>query len=142
MGRGGARGAPMDPEAAARMRDALRDVMEPSDRLTIVQSGSIVLITGADGRTSRLSPDGKSIKDENTGVARKTRWDAGRLVSEITGLGRGKVTQTFAVDPETHQLRVTVQREGGLALTHVYENEKKGSDRDLTLLGDRHLNFS
>ena len=52
----------------------------------------MVLVTGADGRTTRLSPDGKKIKDENTNVERKTRWEGGRLVSEINGLGRGKMT--------------------------------------------------
>ena len=69
------------------MRDAMRDVTEPSERLTIVQTDSMVLITGADGRTTRLSADGKKIKDENTGVERKTKWDGGKLVSEISGLG-------------------------------------------------------
>jgi hypothetical protein len=114
MGRGQmGGGAPVNPEDSARMRDAMRDVMNPSDRLTIVQTESMVLITGADGRTTRLSPDGKKIKDENTGVERRTRWDTGKLVSEISGLGPGKMTQTFAVDPESHQLRVSVQMEGG-----------------------------
>jgi hypothetical protein len=126
MGRGGAAGEPANPETTARMRDAMRDVMDPSDRLTIVQTESMVLITGADGRTTRLSPDGKKIKDENTGVERKTKWDAGKLVSEISGLARGKMTQTFAVDPETHQLRVAVQLEGRQSreprtITHVYD---------------------
>jgi len=126
MGRGGAAGEPANPETTARMRDAMRDVMDPSDRLTIVQTESMVLITGADGRTTRLSPDGKKIKDENTGVERKTKWDAGKLVSEISGLARGKMTQTFAVDPQTHQLRVAVQLEGRQSreprtITHVYD---------------------
>lgn len=126
MGRGGAASEPANPETTARMRDAMRDVMVPSDRLTIVQTESMVLITGADGRTTRLSPDGKKIKDENTGVERKTKWDGGRLVSEISGLGRGKMTQTFVVDPQTHQLRVAVQLEGRESreprtITHVYD---------------------
>jgi hypothetical protein len=131
MGRRGAGGGapPMNPDASARMRDAMRDVMNPSDRLTIVQTESMILITGADGRTTRLSADGKKIKDENTGVERKTKWDGGKLVSEISGLGPGKMTQTFAVDPEGHQLRVSVQMEGGRSreprtITHVYDPEK------------------
>jgi hypothetical protein len=41
------------------MRDAMRDVTNPSDHLTIVQTGTLVIITGADGRATRLSPDGK-----------------------------------------------------------------------------------
>ena len=130
MGRGGAgRGPAPNPEESARMRDAMRDVTEPSDRLTIVQTESMILITGADGRTTRLSPDGKKIKDENTGIERKTKWDGGKLVSEISGLGPGKMTQTFGVDPESHQLRVSVQMEGGRGrqprtVTHVYDMKR------------------
>jgi hypothetical protein len=132
MGRGGGGGAmpPRNPDDVARMRDAMRNVTDPPERLTIVQTDSMILITGGDGRTTRLSPDGKKIKDENTGVERKTKWDAGRLVSEISGLESGKMTQTFSVDPESHQLRVTVQMEGGRSketrtITHVYDKSDK-----------------
>jgi len=132
--RGGGAGQPMNPEQAARMRDAMRDITTPSDRLTIVQSGALVIITGADGRTTRLSPDGKKIKDDNTGIERKTRWDGGKLVSEISGLGPGKMTQTFAVDPDSHRLRVTVQMEGRggrsnqpRTITHVYDKDSSSS---------------
>jgi hypothetical protein len=108
------------------MRDAVRSVTDPPERLTIVQTDSMILITGGDGRTIRLSPDGKKIKDENTGVERKTKWDGGKLVSEISGLGPGKMTQTFSVDPESHQLRVAVQMESGRSreprtITHIYD---------------------
>jgi len=113
MGRGGGmRGAGMNPEEMQRMRDAMRDLTNPSDHLTIAQTDSMIVLTGADGRTTRLSPDGKKIKDDNTGIERKTKWDSGKLVSEISGLGPGKATQTFAVDPEHHQLKITVQMEG------------------------------
>ena len=134
MGRGGiGNSAPANPEDTARLRDAMRDVMEPSDRLTIVQTESMILVTGADGRTTRLSPDGKKIKDENTHVERKTKWDGGKLVSEISGLGPGKMTQTFAVDPESHQLRVSVLMEGGRSrqprtITHVYDQTKESRE--------------
>jgi len=130
MGRGGGGRMGGDPEAMARMRDAMRDVMGAPDHLTIVQTESIVSITANDGRTTRLSPDGKKIKDDNTKIERKTHWDAGKLVSEINGLGPGKVTQTFAVDPEQHQLRITVQMEGGRTnhartITHVYDADER-----------------
>jgi hypothetical protein len=132
--RGGGANQPMNPEAMARMRDAMRDITTPSDRLTIVQSGALVIITGADGRTTRLSPDGKKIKDDDTGIERKTKWDGGKLVSEISGLGSGKMTQTFAVDPDSHQLRVTVQIEGRggrsnqpRTITNVYDKDSGGN---------------
>ena len=133
MGRGGGRdgGAPRNPDEMMRMRDAMRDVMRPPDHLTITQTESMVLVTGADGRTTRLSPDGKKIKDENTNVERKTRWEGARLVSEINGLGRGKMTQTFAIDPETRQLRIVVATSDGgrtdrpRTITTVYDADPR-----------------
>jgi hypothetical protein len=124
-GGGGDRGGRGNPEEMARIRDAMRDLANPSDHLTITQSDSMIVITGADGRTTRLSPDGKKIKDDNTKIERKTKWDGPSLVSEISGLGPGKMTQTFSVDPERHQLRVVVQMEGRSGqprtITHVYD---------------------
>jgi hypothetical protein len=127
-GYGGGNGAQQtDPEQAARMRDALRDLTTPSDHLTITKTDTLVVIAAADGRTTRLSPDGKKIKDDNTKIERKTKWDGEKLVSEINGLagGSNKATQTFSVDPETHQLKVAVLFDGGKGeprtITHVYD---------------------
>jgi len=110
MGRAGGRG---NPEGAARVRDAVRDIMEPPAHLTITQTESMVVLTGPDGRTTRLSPDGQKVKDENTKMERKTRWDGGKLVSDISGIGPGKITQTFTLDAERRRLRITVLMEGG-----------------------------
>ena len=122
----------LDPEAMARARDAMRDILNPPDHLVITETESMVVLTGADGRTTRLSPDGKKIKDENTGVERKTKWDGGKLVSEINGLGPGKATQSFAADPEHHQLRITAQMEGRggrsnqpRTITNVYDADAR-----------------
>ena len=102
----------MDPETAQRVRDALRDITNPPEQMTITQTDSMVVITNADGHTTRLSADGKKIKDENTGIERKTKWDTGKLVTEISGPNGMKVTQTYALNPELHQLRLTTQVEG------------------------------
>jgi hypothetical protein len=129
--RGGAgQGGGPSREDMARMREAMRNLTEPSDHLVISDTSSLIIITGADGRTTRLSPDGKKIKDENTGIERKTKWDGSRLVSEISGIGSGKATQTYAVDPETHRLSVTVQMQGGRSgqtrtITHVYDADQR-----------------
>jgi hypothetical protein len=130
MGGGGRTG--MDPEAMQRRRDAMRDIVAAPDHLTIVQTDSMVVLTAPDGRTTRLAPDGKTIKDENTDIERRTRWDTGKLVSEISGAGAGKVTQSFAVDPQTHQLRITVEMTGGRSnqphtLTYVYDADGHSS---------------
>src|SRR3979409_2476701 len=45
MARDGERG---NPEDTARMRDAMRDLMNPSEHLTITQTDSMVVMTAAD----------------------------------------------------------------------------------------------
>jgi hypothetical protein len=128
-GRNGSGMASTSPEDMARMRDAMRDITQPSDHLTITQTESMVVLTGADGRTTRLSPDGKKVKDDNTKIERKTKWDGAKLVTEISGLGPGKMTQTLLVDPENHQLRIAVQIEGGRAgprtIASVYDADAR-----------------
>jgi hypothetical protein len=113
----------------ARMRDAIRDIMNPPEHLTITETATMIVITGADGRTTRLSPDGSKVKDDNTNIERKTKWDGKKLITEIRGLGRGKTTETYSVDPEHHQLRIVVERESGRGgeprtITHVYDADK------------------
>lgn len=122
---------PVDPDAVARMREALHDILQPPDQLTITQSDSMVLITGPDGRTTRLAPDGHKIKDENTKIERKTRWDAGNLISEINGAQQqgGKITQTFSVDREAHRLKIVSVVEAGhgqppRTITNVYDADQ------------------
>lgn len=107
-GGGGGRG---NPEDMARRQEALRDVLIAPERLTIVQTESMVIITAGDGRTTRLSLDDKKIKDESTNTERKTRWEAGKLVSEMTGNG-GKVVETYSADTGHRELLVIVQVEG------------------------------
>lgn len=134
----------MNPDDMARMRDAMRDLTSPPNHLTIVETDSMVVLTSADGRTTRLAPDGKKVKDDNTGIERKTKWDGEKLVTEVSGLGpMGKATQTIAADPESHQLRIVLQMEGGRqgdgrqaaagnsaqgrgprTITHVYDDDK------------------
>jgi hypothetical protein len=127
MGRGGMAGA-VNPEDAQRMRDALRDIMVASPHLTIVQTETqMILITTGEGRVTRLSTDGKKIKDDSTGIERKTRWDAGKLVSEISGAGPGKIAESYTIDPEHHQLVVTVATDKPVARTErrVYDADPR-----------------
>jgi hypothetical protein len=106
-------------EDAQRLRNALRDEMEAPDHLIITQSATTVILTAGDGRTTRLSTDGKKIKDESTKVERKTAWDGGKLVSEIEGLGRSKITETYTVDGEKNQLHVSLAIDGPQRKTTV-----------------------
>jgi hypothetical protein len=111
-GRGDGRNGGADGrEAMTRRREAMREILEAPDRLTITESDAMVIVTTGEGRTIRLSPDGKKVKDESTGIERKAHWEDGKLVDEITGAGPGKIVETYAVDPERHQLTVTLQVE-------------------------------
>jgi ribosomal protein S9 len=52
-------------------------------------------------------------------------------VSEISGLGPNKMTQSFSVDPEGKQLRIVVVVDGGgksgqpRTITHVYDADAR-----------------
>ena len=127
FGRGGGGGfgnqTPQNQEAQQRMRDALRQEMQAPDHMTIVASDTTIIITTPDGHTTRLSTDGKKIKDDSTGIERKSKWDAGRLVSEINGLGRGKITETYSIEGDPKQLRVKLEVDGPrkTTQTRVYD---------------------
>ena len=102
--------------------------MNPPDHVTIVQTETMVIMTGPDGRTTRLSPNGKKVKDDSTKLEWKTKWDGGKLVSEIGGLPAGKITQTWSVDPEQHQLHITLQSDNErrpTTVTRVYDADAK-----------------
>ena len=119
---------PRIPQETARLRDAMRDILNPPDHLTIVQTESMVIVTGPDGRTTRLSPDGKKIKDDSTKIDRRTKWDGGKLVSEIGGLPVGKITETWSVDPERHQLHISLKNDDDrrpLMVTRVYDADAR-----------------
>ena len=107
-GGGGGAGARGNPDDMRRMRDAMQEIMDVPDRMTITRSETMVIITTGDGRTTRLSTDNKKVKDDSTGIERKSRWDKDQLVSEISNAGPNKITQTFAMNPDSHQLTVTL----------------------------------
>ena len=92
--------------------EAIRDLLIPPDLLTITTTDNMVIITGGDGRTTRLLTDGTKVKDESTKSERRTRWLDGALVSEISGLAPGTITQTFTPDTDHHQLRIVLKMEG------------------------------
>lgn len=107
-GQGG--GQPQDKEEMERKLQALRDIVEAPERITIVQSNSIVIVTTGDGRTTRLSPTGEKVKDESTNIERRTKWEGGKLVSEIRG-DAGRITETYSADATHHELLVIVRVE-------------------------------
>ena len=128
FGRGGGGGfggqqTPEQREAAQRMRDALRAELQAPEHIVIVSSETTIIMTTPDGHTTRLATDGSNVKDESMGIERKTKWDGGKLVSEVNGLGRGKITETYSVDGEPKQLRVKLDIDGPrkTTQTRVYD---------------------
>src|SRR5262249_61090680 len=112
----------------ARMREATRELLNAPNHLTIVQNGNTVVMTGPDGRTTRLATDGKKIKDESTSIERRTKWENERLVSEISGVGNGKITETYWVDVDHHQLHRELHGENTrrpLSASQVYDADAK-----------------
>jgi hypothetical protein len=92
----------------------------------------MVIVTAGDGRTTRLLTDGKAVKDDSTKIERKTRWNGEKLVSEISGLGRGKITETYLSDTEQHRLTVTLVMENARTndgkprtVTRIYDAEAR-----------------
>jgi hypothetical protein len=127
-GQGGGGRTTVDPEQRARERAAIQDILNSPEHLTIVQTENMVILTGPDGRTTRLSADGKKVKDDATKIERKTKWDGTNLVSEITGVAGGKITESYSVDPEHHQLRVTLQSDNErrpLMMHRVYDADAR-----------------
>jgi hypothetical protein len=119
-GQGG--GQTQNREDMERRIAALRDIIEAPEHITIVQSNSMIIVTTGDGRTTRLSPSGEKVKDESTGIERRTRWEGGKLVSEIRG-DAGKLTETYSADAAHHELYVIVRveangREEGTRIFH------------------------
>lgn len=107
-GRPGGRGS-SDRDQMARRLEALRDIVRPAARLTISHTTTMVIIVADDGTTTRLVPDHSRVKDESTGVERRTRWQEARLTTELSGLGPGRITETYTIDAATRQLVVTLQ---------------------------------
>jgi hypothetical protein len=100
---GGSTGGPV----AARFSETLRELQTPPARLTIVQNDEMLIITTDEGRTSRLTPNGKKVKDENSGVERTTKWDGVKLVNQLSGLPGGDIQQVYLMDDQVqHRLHV------------------------------------
>lgn len=155
-GFGGGHGRSQSPENGSRDDDglrrrfeAIRDLMNPPDRLMITTSDTMVILTGGDGRTTRLLADGTKVKDESTRSERRTKWLDASLVSEISGLGPATITQTFTPDVAQNRLSIVLKMEarsggrdgqesagtsgqnGGKAvrtITRVYERDTESVD--------------
>jgi len=119
MGRGGMGGGQMSDEQKQEMerrRALMKEMLQPSDRMTVTVENDIVTFTESDGRVRKFKADGKKEKHQfdNGTVETKSKWDNTGLVIE-TDLQNGmKLTQTYTVAAgEKRQLVLATKMEGG-----------------------------
>lgn len=106
-------------------RESMRAVFEAPAEITITDTDNEIVILEKDGRMRTLHPDGKSEKNEASGDEVKTRRDGGRLIVETRTSRGSKITETFARDPEHHQIQMTLvlepQSRPSLSIRRVYD---------------------
>ncbi len=103
--------ARIDSTRLERMRRVLREIVEIPEQLRVVETESMVIITGGSGYTTRLAPGAGQIKDESSGITRKTHWRGDILVTEITGVASGKLIETYSLDA-ARRLHVAIEFSG------------------------------
>jgi hypothetical protein len=130
-GRGGPGGGPPNQEDMQRMRDVMRELMQPAARLTIVQREDTISFTDDQGRVRKFVANGKDEKHQLDAatIETKSRWKDGTLVIEWE-TGRGPtVIRSYRVDPSVNQLVIETTMKGGRGpgsgdrppVTHVYD---------------------
>jgi hypothetical protein len=139
-GRGGGRGGfgGGDPGGegsrggAANMRELMAEAMQAPEQMTITVAEDHVTFVYPDGRVKHFATNNKKEKHQaDAGVVEtKTHWDGPQLVMEWDLGQGGKVTNTYALNPDApngRQLIMTTKMDGGggrgsdRAIKHVYE---------------------
>ena len=118
-----------DPLGMTRVRNVLRSAIEAAVRLTIVQKGTALALTGSDGRTLSIVPDGRETRHEVDGVRYTiaSHWKAPILTIAREFEDGTMMSETFASFDDPRQLVATTtihhSRIVGdpITLTRVYE---------------------
>jgi hypothetical protein len=129
-GRGGPGGGRPDEQQMQQMRDTMRELLQPSARLTIVHREDTVSFTDDAGHVRKFVANGKKEKHQLQAatIETKSTWKNGALVIEWE-TGRGPtVTRTYRVDPALHRLVIETTMKGGRGpggdrppIAHVYD---------------------
>ena len=135
-GRGGPAGRPTDDEMQ-RMRDVMRELMQPAATLIVIQRDDTVSFTDDQGRVRKFVVNGKQEKHQLDAatIETRSRWKDGALVIEWE-TGRGPtVMRTYRVDASVNQLIVETTMKGGRGpgsgdrppIRHVYDQVMEAS---------------
>lgn len=124
-------GRGVDPALRERMRELARVAFEAPERLVVTDEGSALRLVNDDGHVTRLEPNGSKTQEiaGTLQVERRTRWDKGRLVTELKAKdGGGEVKQVYTRDG--NRLLVESTFEGEVAsraetMKFVYDLQEK-----------------
>jgi hypothetical protein len=108
----GGRGA--DPALRERMRALARIAFGSPQELVISNREEIVRIVDDEGHVTELKPDGSRVEEPAAGMTleRRTRWDKGRLVTEIKAKdGGGEVKQVYSREGDRLIIEATFEGE-------------------------------
>ncbi len=105
-GGGGGGGQPSDED-----REKMHELLEPSDRLSIVKKDTELDVTDAEERKLIFFTDGRKVEKGKDDSYQQipADWKGGDLVSKEKGLRGGKLSRTFELGPEGHQLYETIR---------------------------------
>lgn len=112
-GRPGGRGGGDSQEQTLAARALMREAFQPSEVLNIVATAGSVSFTDNAGTLRRFTIDGKkeTVDFGTSTVETRTSWNGDVLTQELS-VGRLKLTRTFEVTVEGHQLVVQVSAQG------------------------------
>lgn len=139
--RGGGRGggvspAPGTPPASLGdddMREALRPLFEPAERVTITQTPAEIVWQEEYASARTFRPNGRSYKTDNGTAELKVQWKDGRLVVEKKLARGGKLTETWELAADGARLVLSLKLDDGLRsplkLQHVYDRQRDDSTK-------------
>jgi hypothetical protein len=118
-----------------QQRSRLRDLVQASDRLKIVQNGPEIDVTDADSRVRSLFTDGRKIeksKKDSTQTQVKARWDHGTLITEEKGPDGEKISHAYELTGEGKQMADTLTVESKhvntpIIVRSVYDKDDGGN---------------
>jgi hypothetical protein len=101
-GFGGGGGGGRSPEDMERARAVMEVAMRAPQRLTIVRTEADVILTDEEGRTTRLTPDGKKNETTISGqeVEMSAKWSGSALHVERKFKGEVKVVDEISLAPD------------------------------------------